>query len=377
MRTLAPLIIAFSISLPAPGQMLQPGDLVASDALALIREMPPDPAGAAIRVDPDTGAQERLYDAPRLQIPFGIAIDPQQRLLLTEIGYLGGDTRVLRFDPGSGESEALCTDGVLSSPTGVEVIPSGDILVANPSLGLIFGDGGSGVSSIVRCERDGSSTVVTQGQRLGPDGPGFLAVEPEGTLLVTDPEELGGSGEVIRVDPNASPGSNQSALARGPLVDPTGIAFDPVCGAYVVDTVGIGGTGRIYRLDRTTGSLTALCQGAPLVDPVGAAIERERGCSVVVANFDLEALYQALEAEDPLAAILAVPRSLVRCDTATNAMQVVTQDGELVLPLDVMVVAEPGSLASGLAALCALAAIRRRCPLAPRGQDKKPRKRRA
>src|SRR5207244_1605636 len=92
-----------------------------------------------------------------------------------------------------------------------------------------------------------------------------LAIEPGGTLLVTD--STNGIGTLTRVNPNT--GSTQLLTQAGFLVSPWGVAVDGLGNIFIADDqTGPNQQGAIIRVNPLTGAQTILSQGDLFVDAI-------------------------------------------------------------------------------------------------------------
>ena len=112
----------------------------------------------------------------------------------------------------------------------------GDIVVADPNA---FG-GTGGLIDVNPDERGPGrpiSSNATSAQDLFPDPTGVAFVS-DGTFAVADPLAFGGTGGLIRVDPDTgqqTPLSNNTVSSANLFVDPVGVAVDPIGRLIVAD----------------------------------------------------------------------------------------------------------------------------------------------
>jgi DNA-binding beta-propeller fold protein YncE len=181
----------------------------------------PDNDGAVIRVDPATGAQSVVSTSDELDVPFGIAVRPDGRLVVTNRMTPGPLLpnclplgKLVRVDPIGGAQALLAQAGSLGWPLGLAALGNGSTVVAN-ECALAGG--------LVRVNASGGQSVVTpNGNRDVLVTPERVAVDPGGSLLVSDYALGGGDGGVARVDPRTGA---QSLVSAHPLFDhPLGIA---------------------------------------------------------------------------------------------------------------------------------------------------------
>ena len=184
---------------------------------------------------------------------------------------------MIKVDPASGAQQVVASGPPLADPTGIAVdiraFPGHDtLLVADPEA-----LGGSG--ALFRVDpANGSIQTISSGDRfVDPTGvTGFLVVaDPNGTPANPDL----GDGDVIVVRANTG---TQISLFSGPffltpnldLVDPSGIYEGPSGGLFIADPeASEGGAGAIFVIGapvRSLGSSFSLVsQGGNLVDPTG------------------------------------------------------------------------------------------------------------
>jgi DNA-binding beta-propeller fold protein YncE len=200
-------------------------------------------------------------------------------------------------------------------------------------------------SGAVILRTEPGSGALVEVSRNGPQGnlfqrPYDLALERSGALIVADLGspcifEIGGEpctadGRVIRVDPLTG---NQSLVASGnQLVDPAGVAIGPGGEIWIADNLAPDDNGRIVRIDPSTGAQTTVAEGGRLDLPFGIAIEP--GGSLVVSNRESPA--RIPRACNPVG-------SVVRVDPVTGDQQLVSQAGDIALPLGLAVQSD-GSL---------------------------------
>ena len=104
-----------------------------------------------------------------------------------------------------------------------------------------------------------------------PDDPTEFHLEA-GDLLVADAgADAGGTGAVFRIDPQT--GFQTSLTSGGFLIDPYGLAVEPLGDIFISDPREALGTGAVYRFDPLTGTQAVVSESAQLVDPSGLARE--------------------------------------------------------------------------------------------------------
>lgn len=138
----------------------------------------------------------------------------------------------------------------------------GDLLIADPNA-----LGGTGGIFRVDPASGAQTTLSAGGSFVDPRG---ITIAPDGTLFVADPNAFGGNGGIIQVD--ATSGAQTTVASGGFLVDPEGIAVAPDGTLLIADPNAFGGNGGIIRVDRATGTQTPVSSGGNFVDPQGIAV---------------------------------------------------------------------------------------------------------
>jgi Ca2+-binding RTX toxin-like protein len=188
-----------------------------------------------------------------------------------------GTGAVIKVDPASGAQQVVASGGSLVDPTGIAVdirgFPGHDtLLVADPEA-----LGGTGALFRVDPE-NGNVQVISSGDRfVDPTGvTGFLTVsDPSATP--SNPNL--GDGDVFFVESgNGVQHPILSGFSLSPsidLVDPTGLALSASGALLIADPEAAGGAGAVFLLTepiRTLGSFfSAYAQGGSLSDPTGLA----------------------------------------------------------------------------------------------------------
>jgi hypothetical protein len=151
-------------------------------------------AQAILEVNPGTGAQTILSQAGLLASCSGIALEASGDALVTDL-----TNGLLRIALGTGAQTQIPVSPALDDPRGIARGGSGDVFVVDSALDEVYH---VALSSGVR-------TSVSSGQFLVE--PRGLAREPGGTLLATEASPP----QILRIDPQAPAGSNQSVLTSG------------------------------------------------------------------------------------------------------------------------------------------------------------------
>jgi uncharacterized repeat protein (TIGR01451 family) len=180
-----------------------------------------------------------------------------------------GPPAVFLLDGSSADRKAISTADLLVAPHGLAREPEGGLVVADVRDPSPTGGGGAPLfdGAIVRIDRStGAQIPVSQGDLLvNPTG---IAVAPDGTIFVADPDALAElvRGRVIAVDPVSGA---QSVVGELDLLErPTGIAVEETGTLLVADAAG-----RLLRLDPADGSQTLISSGGLLLEPLGVASE--------------------------------------------------------------------------------------------------------
>jgi hypothetical protein len=263
------------------------GDLLVADA----------GFGGVLRIDPDDGDQEVVAQSADFGAPASIAVAADGTIGVGDAGSGGqlngpafGAGGLLTVAPGGGTAQVLATDDTLEDPHGL--VPSGaDWLVAEAT--------GYGVGVIVRVDgTDGGQTIAASGGAM--TAPGGIAVDADGTLLVTDARGAG-PGAVMRV----SGGSGSDFASGGDLVDPRGIARERSGSVLVADP----GAGKVIRVSTGGGQVpftTAFNQPVAIAIPAdddGDGVPQVTDNCPLVANadqadFDLDGSGDACDPDD-------------------------------------------------------------------------------
>ncbi len=174
-------------------------------------------------------ANQTIVAASNIVTPFGVIRENAESVVLTDPGAVGGAGAVIRYTPGTGIDEIVTSGDLLSDPRGVDVVPT------------------------------------QTGWVLRPD------------VVLTNPT----TATVSRWNQDAN--VLETIFSGAPLVEPTGVAVDPVDGTILVadSDAGPAGSGVIFELDQA-GGISTLTDGGFLVDPVD--LELEPDGDVVIAD---------------------------------------------------------------------------------------------
>jgi RTX calcium-binding nonapeptide repeat (4 copies) len=285
----------------APAQAaIAPGDLLVADAAF----------AGLYRVDPKTGAATPFAAntdpvnaaSPLFASPTDVTVDPAGRVLVADPGADGGTGAVIEVDTATGKQTLISANsqpvnagsGFFTQPSGLEVLPSGVILVVDRNAfggtgGLIAVDHATGAQT----EFSSNAQAINAGSQFFGDPRGGIAVLPSEVVLVGD--SGGAANGLIAVDPatgkqsifsnNAQPvnaGSGFYEIPVDPLVTPDG-------SLYVADQEAFG-DGGIVGVDPASGKQSLFSSnGQPVnagsgffVDPFNLALGNDG--RVVVAD---------------------------------------------------------------------------------------------
>jgi sugar lactone lactonase YvrE len=218
-------------------------------------------------------------------------------VVVADPNAFGGNGGLIDLNPDTGaqrtlSDDAISSQGLFRDPSGVAFDPiGGSLIVADSSAfggsgGLIKVDPETGQQSAL-------SSNATSTQKLFEDPVGVVR-SPSGTLYVTDPNAFGGSGGVIAVDPATGQESAVSSNAISQLAlfsDPQGIAIEPGGGILVADPDSqvpmAGPQGAIIAVDPATGAQRLITSNSTsqadlFGDPAGVAVETPG--TLLVAN---------------------------------------------------------------------------------------------
>ena len=105
---------------------------------------------------------------------------------------------------------------------------------------------------------------------------------PPTAYYVADLEDYGiGTGKVIRID--ATTGVQTIVSSGGQFIDPYGVVEAPDGSLIVADQGLLGGTGTLFRVDPVTGAQTVITTNGYLIDPFEVVIAPDG--SFLVADF--------------------------------------------------------------------------------------------
>jgi streptogramin lyase len=241
-RTREQTIVAQGGKLDRPYDLAVQGDgtIVVSDTITR----------RIVQVNPSTHEQTVVAEGDDLGTPFGLDVDKHNGI------YVATSTSVLYINPKNGKVETVATGGLLRAALDVAVAPDGNVYVAdvvsgivrvNPAnhkqtliasgnmlhtpIGIVL-DGNhsayvadaSGQCVVAVDLLDGTQKLVSMAGLL--TSPVGIAMAPDGTLLVSDPDAFDLDGGLMTINPDGS----QSPITRGygDLVNARGIAIQPL-----------------------------------------------------------------------------------------------------------------------------------------------------
>jgi streptogramin lyase len=296
-----PILLSFAAALaasapvPAGAVTLAPGDVIVTDINL----------DAVYRVDPTTGARETISSGGLLQTPRAVVVGPTGLVYVTESGVADA---VIRIDPElpDGSNQALVTaGGVFTSPRGIVIDAFGDFLVAEPNDDTIYRVNAA----------SGLADVYSRATPVDPTFhfPGDLALEPLGSLVVTDAPSLPTPQRVLRVAPGGGPPVGLCQDTSSPQdFFPRGVAVEQDGSLVVADSVGPS----VVRLPPTSADLLS-CDAPPDVETVsaGGQLEGPRGIAVEESGSLLVADFSR--------------GAVIRIDPGSGAQSILTSDGSL------------------------------------------------
>jgi DNA-binding beta-propeller fold protein YncE len=268
--------------------------------------------GALFRINPVTGVRTILSDfgdADQGQTGGevgGVAVEASGSILVVDENVLGNGA-LFRIDPTTGVRTVLSDFSIGvnlgDSPAGVAVEASGNILVIDE-------EDGTGNGALFRIDpMTGTRTILSDFSdgTKGPTGgnPDAVAVEASGTILVVDEDADTGYNALFRIDPVTGVRtilSDFSDGGQGPLGDEiAGVAVEPSGSILVTDE----SEGVLFRVNPSTGSRIILSdfsdagEGQTGANPAGVAVYRVipppvGGISAPINKFEILAPYIAL-----------------------------------------------------------------------------------
>jgi streptogramin lyase len=149
---------------------------------------------AILEIDPGSGAQTILSNGGLLSSCVGVALEANGDALVSDLA-----NGLLRVAAGAGAQTQIPVSPALDDPRGLALEDAGHVVVVDSVLDAVYRV----------ALASGTRTTVSSGQNL-VDARG-IAVEPNGKLVVTESSPP----RVLRVDPLAAAGSNQTVLASG------------------------------------------------------------------------------------------------------------------------------------------------------------------
>jgi Ca2+-binding RTX toxin-like protein len=166
---------------------------------------------------------------------------------------------------------------------------AGDIIVADPNAfggngGLIDVNPSTGVQTPISNDAISANDLFRD--------PGSVSLDSDGSLVVADPSAFGGSGGLIRVDPESgqqTPLSSNATSSPGFFADPLAVAVEHSGRLLVADAGAAGGSGAVISVDASSGEQSLVSDNAIsaanlFVNPSAVAIEHTG--TILVADPD-------------------------------------------------------------------------------------------
>lgn len=254
-------------------QLKDPHD-IAVDAAGdfIVSDYDFDPTGfgagrgsSLFKIHRQTGVHTRLVFGAPLVTPLSVKVESDGKLLVADadFGFGPGVTSagaVFRIVPGV-STNTLSSLNNFYFLQGLALATNGDIYVSD------FGNGGGRPTRVIKVDKTtGAQTVITTGGQTRPVG---LAVETDGlSLIVVDAI----AKKLIRVSLPAGTQTQVSADAQ--FIQPTHVAIE-ADGSYIVTdgkASGTAGERRLYRVNRTTGVATILTSDGFFQQPRGVTL---------------------------------------------------------------------------------------------------------
>ncbi len=277
--------------------MFAPGTILVADRSAS------GGTGAVIAINPANGAQQMVSSGGSFANPSGVVVEPGGTLLVLDTDAFGGVGGVIRVNPSNGAQTALSVGSLLINPFSADLESDGTIVVASangarvarvdPANGIqrkvlplevfesavdVAIDLDGSILVIVNVERGGELVRVDRVTEKHKAVPGALFHNPIGIAVASDGilwvvEDRHGVGpSVVRFDTATQ--QRTTVSARGLLRGPFRIALEAGDTVVVTDPDVGGGTGRLIRVNRVTGTQSILAQDGFLVEPFGVAVVR-------------------------------------------------------------------------------------------------------
>lgn len=172
-----------------------------------------DPPGQVFRLPEAGGTPTALTSSTLLEDPNDLVVFPDGSIYVSD-SRAGADGGVFRIAPG-GEPISLFTGTDAQRPTGLGSTPDGDLLVA------VDGD----TPGLLRLDPRTRAVAPVVALGIALQRPQDVAMAPDGTIYVSDPEQPPFNGTVVQVDPKTKV---VSFLASGaPLGYINAIALEP------------------------------------------------------------------------------------------------------------------------------------------------------
>jgi hypothetical protein len=240
------VMVALAALLGSRGQStaatLKPGDIICTDSGNAVE------GGFLLQVNPRTGKQTVISAGGLLQSPFGVVVEPTGMIIVSDSG------RLILINPADGRQSVLADHSTksLGYPYGIDIDSRGQILVANAEQLVCFDP----ISD--------RTVVVSAGQNLlYPMG---VAVAEGNHVFVAN---VSFPSQILRINPK---NGIQKVLTRGGYLKvPQAITCrgDKIYVTDVATPDGNFGIGRVVQIDARTGAQRVVTEGGFLVGPVG------------------------------------------------------------------------------------------------------------
>lgn len=185
--------------------------------------------GSIVHVDPVTGAQTVVAIGGLIQNPVSITSDEQGNLFVSN--QASGTQSIVRLASGT-FSQSLVSEDV-SDPFGLEISPTGELIVVNNGFREVLGFSDSG--SRIISGGDGSFI-----EPIGVD------VDASGFIYVANQQDSHNFGNLLGIDPTSG---DVTVLAAGELVSGAfGISLDSDGNLFVTNQT----TNQLIRVDKNT-----------------------------------------------------------------------------------------------------------------------------
>ncbi len=288
------LSIALAASRPAPAVTLAEGDIIVTDITQ----------NAVYRVHPGTGALTLITSGGLLDTPRDVAVHPSHEYLyVTESNFNDAVIRIDLTDPDNVVQRLITSQGFFTSPRGIVIEDSGDLLVSDPFDARVFRVNLMNGSQSVFAAPNGASTSFRF--------PDFLALDATGRLLVTD-APAGNDKFLHRVEKSGGSPQSPPLFTGQPFLFPRGVAVEANGNILVADSLARA----VFRLNPSGVLQSTVASGGSLQSLRGIAVEANG--NIVVAD--------------------ATAKAVFRIHPSTGAISTVASGSNLQSPLGIAVV---------------------------------------